>query len=102
MLVKTFGKMINSIQLADIPVDGLFLNADAGFETNDFLSYCYANEIFDDIDKNIRNGDVYESQTVFDELLYKTRLVIERTNAWLDAIKAILIRIETNDLHWKG
>ena len=101
-LVKTFGKMINSIQLADIPVDGLFLNADAGFDTTDFRSYCYANEIFDNIDKNKRNGDVYESQTVFDELLYKTRFVIERTNAWLDAFKAILIRFETNDLHWKG
>ena len=101
-LAKTFSKMIHSIQLADIPVDGLFLNADAGFDTTDFRSYCYANEIFDNIDKNKRNGNVYESQTVFDELLYKTRFVIERTNAWLDAFKAILIRFETNDLHKKG
>lgn len=30
--------MVNSIQLADIPVDGLFLNAEAGFETTDFRS----------------------------------------------------------------
>jgi len=50
--IQTFGKMINSIHLADIPVDGLFLNADAGFDTTDFRSYCYANEIFDNIDKN--------------------------------------------------
>ena len=78
------------------------LNADAIFNTTDFRSYCYANEILDNIDKNKRNGNVYESQTVFDELLYKTRFVIERTNAWLDAFKAVLIRFETNDLHWKG
>ncbi len=101
-LVKTFSKMIHSIQLAGIPINGLFLNADSGFDTTDFRSYCYENEIFDNIDKNKRNGDFYESKTVFDELLYKTRFVIERTNAWLDAFKAILIRFETNDLHWKG
>jgi len=47
--------------MADIPVDSLFLNADAGFDTTEFRSYCYANEIFDNIDKNKRNGDVYES-----------------------------------------
>ena len=94
--------MIHSIQLAEILIDGLFLNADAGFDTTDFRSYCYANEIFDNIDKNKRNGNPSESKTVFDELLYKTRFVIERTNAWLDAFKAVLIRFETNDLYWKG
>ncbi len=31
--VKTFDKMIHFVQLAEIPVDGLFLNADAGFDT---------------------------------------------------------------------
>ncbi len=67
-----------------------------------FRSYCYVNEIFDNIDQNKRNGKSCESNTVFDELLYKTRFVIERTNAWLDAFKAILIRFETKDLHWKS
>ena len=94
--------MIHSIQLAEILIDGLFLNADAGFDTTNFRSYCYANEIFDNIDKNKRNGNPSESNIIFDEVLYKTRFVIERTNAWLDAFKAVLIRFETNDLYWKG
>lgn len=101
-LVKTFQSMIQSVQLANIPVKGLFLNADSGFDTSDFRSYCYINEIFDNIDQNKRNGNSCESNTVFDELLYKTRFVIERTNAWLDAFKAVLVRFETNDFHWKG
>jgi len=94
--------MIHFVQLAEIPVDGLFLNADAGFDTTDFRSYCYANEICDNIDKNKRNGNLCESKTISDKLLYKTRFVIERTNAWLDAFKAILIHFETNGLYWKG
>jgi hypothetical protein len=39
---------------------------------------------------------------MFDEMLYKCRFVVERTNAWLDAIKAVLIRFETNSKHWKA
>ncbi len=101
-LENNFDKMLKYIQLANIPTKGLFLNADAGFDTINFRSYCYANEIFDNIDQNKRNGNSYESNTVFDELLYKTRFVIKRTNAWLDAFKAILVRFETNNLHWKG
>ena len=101
-LVETFSKMVHSLQLSDIPVNGLFLNADAGFDVSEFRSYCYKNEIFDNIGQNKRNGSSYESHTIFDELLYKVRFVIERTNAWLDAFKTILVRFETNDLHWKG
>ena len=101
-LVNIFKQMVHSIQKADISINGLFLNADSGFDVTDIRSYCYMNEIFDNIDQNKRNGSSYESNTVFDTLLYKTRFVIERTNAWLDAFKAILIRFETKDLHWKS
>ena len=82
---------------------GLFLNADSGFDTSGFRKLCYRNDIFDNIDQNKRNGGVSQTEfTVFDDDLYKHRFVIERTNAWLDAFKAILIRFETRSLHWKG
>ena len=99
-LVETFDEMINSIRLADIPTDGLFLNADAGFDTSDFRDCCYSNDIIANIDHNKRNGA--EQEHLLDELLYKCRFVIERTNAWLDAFKAILVRFETNQIHWKA
>lgn len=41
-----------------------------------------------------RNGD--ESEAIFDELLYEQRFVIERTNAWVDVFKALLVHFETN------
>jgi transposase len=44
----------------------------------------------------------YAPEHLFDELLYKCRFVIERTNAWLDAFKAVLVRFETNKIHWKA
>ena len=99
-LVQTVKDMLANIQTSGIKTDGLFLNADAGFDTEDFRSYCFENEIIGNIDQNKRNGS--ENEYLFDELLYKCRFVVERTNAWLDAFKAILVRFETNAIHWKA
>lgn len=99
-LVKNVDKMLSDIRLSNISTKGLFLNADAGFDTKEFRVSCFKNDIIDNIDKNKRNGE--ESNSIFDELLYKQRFVIERTNAWLDAFKALLVRFETNKTHWKA
>ena len=99
-LVFYVREMLLNIQSSNISTLGLFLNADAGFDTKEFRSYCFENEIIDNIDYNKRNGKLAEN--VFDKLLYKCRFVVERTNAWLDAFKAILVRFETNKIHWKA
>ena len=49
-LEETTNKMIHNIQGAGIRTDGLFLNADAGFDTEGFRSYCFKNDIIDNID----------------------------------------------------
>lgn len=99
-LVQQVEKMWKALESAQIPIDGLFLNADAGFDSNEFRDACFLRDIVGNIDQNSRNGD--QKDIVFDELLYQNRFVIERTNAWLDAFKAILIRFETNGIHWKA
>ncbi|MEZ5197142.1 MAG: hypothetical protein R2764_12265 [Bacteroidales bacterium] len=99
-LEQSVDKMLQDLRSSNIRTDWLFLNADAGFDVENFRAFCYRNDIIDNIDKNKRNG--CESEHLFDSLLYKCRFVVERTNAWLDAFKAILIRFETNKIHWKG
>jgi len=99
-LVENVENMLEDIRAATIRTDGLFLNADAGFDTSEFRLSCFKNDIIGNIDANKRNGK--ESEYLFDELLYKCRFVIERTNAWMDSFKAILIRFETNKIHWKA
>lgn len=78
-LVKTVSGMIQDIQASDIRTDGLFLNADAGFDTKEFRSYCIENDIIDDIDQNKQNGN--QDDNLLDELLCKCRFVVEITNA---------------------
>jgi transposase len=99
-LVKNFENMTDSLQKSGISFDGLFLNADAGFDSRPFRNCLYKHDIIDNIDQNKRNGK--NDVSFFDDQLYKQRFVIERTNAWLDAFKAILVRFETKKSHWKA
>ena len=92
--------MLSDIEKSDINTTGLFLNADAGFDSKDFREYCVSKDIIGNIAINPRNGN--NEENLFDELLYKCRYVIERTNAWLDAFKTLLVRFETNKTHWKA
>ena len=93
-------KMIQEISASTVSTDGLFLNADAGFDTQGLRNLFLQNDIIANIDANRRNG--WQEENIFDELLYKRRFVIERTNAWLDSFKALLVRFETNKIHWKA
>lgn len=99
-LENTVDTMLRDIRNSTIATEGLFLNADSGFDTKEFRNYCCKNNILSNIDQNKRNGNAAEY--IFDDLLYKCRFVIERTNAWMDGFKAILMRFETNQIHWKS
>ncbi len=95
-----FDHMLEWLSLADIPTDGLFLNADAGFDSQEFRKLCRQNLIEPNIAFNSRNNPINDRFEYFDELLYENRYVIERAFAWLDAFKALLIRYETSANNW--
>ena len=100
-LEDSFKAMLSQLKTSKIETDGLFLNADSGFDSTNFRILCHQHEIFDNIDANKHNGnEECRSGFIFDELLYKQRFVIERTNAWVDAFKALLVRFETKNVNW--
>lgn len=99
-LKENIRQMMKSVEDSSIRVDGLFLNADSGFDCKEFRDFCLSKDIIGNIAFNKRNG--CEDEYLLDDLLYKARFVIERTNAWLDAFKALLVRFETNKVHWKA
>ncbi len=41
-LVQQVEKMWKAIESINIPTDGLFINADAGFDSNDFRNHCFS------------------------------------------------------------
>ena len=96
-----FEQMCQLLQDAGISLKGVFLNADAGFDTEEVRMLCKDKEIEANIADNPRNSrELSEQYQYFDEQLYKERYVIERTNAWLDGFKGLLIRYEKKVKSW--
>lgn len=98
---KQLDMMLEDIKKSNILTDYLFINADAGFDAQELRNFCIKKDLFANIDFNKRNGNVSDREEIFDEKLYKRRFVIERMNAWIDGLKALLIRYETKEKHWR-
>ena len=103
---ELFDEICSLLKEAGINLNGLFLNADAGFDSADFLAACSKEEIIANVKDNPRNSanqekEPYQSGSpVFDHQLYADRSVIEQANAWLDGFKALLVRFECSVRNW--
>ncbi len=93
-------KMLDDLNESKIATNGLFLNADAGFDSDNFRIFCYQNDIHANIDINKRNRKIADNESFVDEELYGNRYKIERTNAWIDSYKCLLVRYEKLALNW--
>lgn len=103
---ELFDELCQLLKEAGIELEGLFLNADPGFDSDSFRQACEEKDIIANVKPNVRNSskndlEPYESGThIFDEELYKDRYVIEHANAWIDDFKALLVRIEFYVKNW--
>ncbi|MCT4639336.1 MAG: transposase [Bacteroidales bacterium] len=98
---ESLGEIFGILEEADISLDGLFLNADGGFDSEIFRRTCVKKSVIPNVDKNKRKGNVDEEEFLDDEL-YKLRYSIERTNAWMDSYRTLLNRFDTKVSSWKG
>lgn len=92
-------ELFQTLKKANIATDGLFVNADAGFDSKEFRSKCFEYGIIPNTATNPRNGDSDEL-IIFDKMLYEQRYTIERTNAWMDSYRTLLNRFETTIANW--
>ena len=66
---------------AGIETAGLFLNADVGFDSQEFRQQCDRMKIEANIAFNPRNTEPTPEYVYFDEQLFKQKYVIEQANA---------------------
>jgi len=84
-----------------ISLDGLFMNADAGFDNHTLRDWAESKGIHANFCFNKRNAKkAHRNELYFDSLLYQQRFVVERTNAWIDSFKALIIRYEKLTQTW--
>lgn len=94
-------ELFQTLEKANISTDGLFVNADAGFDAKEFRNKCYEYGVIPNTSVNPRNG-VNDELIIFDNVLYVQRYTIERTNAWMDSYRTLLNRFDTTVSSWKA
>lgn len=98
---KSMDDIFNTMTEAEIRLDGLFLNADAGFDCESFKLACYKQDITANVAFNHRNGS-FDDDYFLDDEMYKERYSIERTNAWMDSYRSLLNRFDTTVASWES
>ena len=100
---ENVSNMVATLPRAGIATEGLFLNGDAGFDAQKMREICERHDIIVNIARNKKNRMNPNTEGhLFDSQLYEERFAVERTNAWIDGFKALLVRYETNAKHWLG
>ena len=97
---ERLGYLVKQLAASGIRVHGLFVNADAGFDSQEFRDACTRLGIELNVPRNYRGAKQIDDGTFFDELMYEQRYAVERTNAWQDSYRTLLIRQDTSLGSW--
>lgn len=96
--------MIRSLLKQGIVLLGSILIADKGFDCIELRNLLRRFRIKALIKVNVRNSKKAKRgrKKYFDEKLYTTRYINERTFAWMDSYRTLLIRFDTTTESWKN
>ena len=88
----------------ELEISGAFFNADKAFDTKEARKTCFNHGVIPNMVENIRNHKVTKRgrKRLFDAEVYKRRFTCERTFAWVDKFKALLIRFDRKDAFFLG
>lgn len=87
-----------------LDTSGAYFNADKAFDTKAARKTCFNHGLIPNIDENKRNRKTPKRgrKRLFNEDIYKHRFVSERSFAWIDKFRALLIRFDRRDTYFLG
>lgn len=87
-----------------VPIAGAFFNADSGFDTLEARKVCFNHHVIPNIAQNKRNRKSAKlgRKRLFNETIYKDRFASERTFAWIDKFRALLVRFDMKKIYFMG
>jgi len=97
-------EIFKSMKRLSLEFQGAYFNADKAFDTKDARKTCFNYGVIPNIDENRRNRKTTKRgrKRFFNAQTYKGRFVCERTFAWFDKFKALLIRFDRKDIYFLG
>lgn len=101
-IVPQYSKMVKWLNCCGICVTNSVQNADKGFDSKSFRRAIRRRKMFANIVENKRNlkGKKRGRKRFFNQNIYDRRFVNERTFAWIDSFRTLLIRFDTLDSSW--
>jgi len=85
-----------------LSIQGAYFNADSAFDTQEARKTCFNHGLKPNIPENKRNRKTNKRgrKRIFNEDVYKHRFTSERSFAWIDKFRALLIRFDRRDLYF--
>jgi transposase len=83
-------------------ISGAFFNADSAFDTREARKVCFNHHLIPNMVENKRNRKYVKRgrKRLFNPQIYKDRFVSERSFAWIDKFRALLLRFDRKDAHF--
>lgn len=93
-----------TIKKLGLDIAGAFFNADSAFDTKAARKTCFNHGLVPNMPENKRNRKSAKRgrKRLFNAEVYKRRFTAERSFAWVDKFKRLLIRFERKDVYWLG
>lgn len=95
-------RAFKSMKRLGLTVKGAFFNADSAFDTLEARKVCFNHGVIPNIIENKRNRKRPKRgrKRLFNPAVYKQRFTSERSFAWIDKFRALLIRYDRKDANF--
>lgn len=93
-----------SIKCLGLNIAGAYFNGDKAFDTQAARKTCFNHGLIPNIDENKRNRKRSKRgrKRLFNPEVYKRRFTSERSFAWIDKFRALLLRFDRRDAYFLG
>ena len=93
-----------SIKALGLSIAGAFFNADSAFDTLDARKVCFNHHLIPNMAENKRNRKTVKRgrKRLFNPTVYQERFSSERSFAWIDKFRALLVRFDIKKIYFMG
>jgi hypothetical protein len=85
-----------------LSIQGSYFNADSAFDTKEARKVCFNHKLLPNIPENKRNRKRAKPgpKRMFNPDVYKRRFTAERSFAWIDKFRALLVRYDRRNIYF--